>query len=369
MTRGKKVLLGCAVIVAAGILALVVAFFMFTAWIRSPGELLASHRLIDSQTSLMAEIVLPRDHAAARALVRELLAAKRRRDLEQIETADLPAPVTWIMGQLPDQEPSDEEIDHILPILLATTLQGEAAEPSQVLFVASFPAIGKAPTILDFILRFTARRSASPDSDLGWAEHRGEDLYQFRGRLPVWVSILGSDVLLSGDERVVRSGLDVLARGETEQDPGAAMARLLALAPPDAVLRIASQGAPADRLLALLESAEPGVGRLLERMAGGSEQVWAWGRLAAEDRLECEIHAIGGGDAEAGDDSRFNLEFGRIHVSAEPLPAPRTGERAWSLRIDGVTALLEALPLHLARRLDLGRDEDAAAPPPNPPAD
>ena len=145
----------------------------------------------------------------------------------------------------------------------------------------------------------------------------------------------------------MRSGIDRLQRPTTESPDQTRLTPVLAAAPDDAVLRVATTAGAAPAVAEVLRESAPLVAGILDATSVGSGNSLIWARLESVDRLVGEILCDTLGEHEAAD-SRFTLEAAGLQFRVEPGVPTQPWRRRWRFEIDGVQNLLPLLAGWLA---------------------
>ena len=344
-TRSRKILIGCLVALGAVVLLAIAGCTLFVRWLQTPGEPLATNRLIDEQTRIYVELRLDETNPGARGLVRVLLEAHQ--DL-QARPGTLPPVLAWLQNT-PQRDIPDEEIDDLLPLSAILTGQSREALPDGgTSFTVNLPSAANSFRLLDRFLAFSARRS----TDMEYLLYRDEAYYRLaQDDGDTWMSIVDANLVFALREPPMRSAIDRLTRPpDTLVSRSPPLAPLLSGFPPDSVLRVAVLEQTAG-LLELIEPALPELAVLLEQIIGESRALTGWLRVERADVLVGEFQAEMGETGVLssrpillGDTIRLALDEQRIHLTLEPIPAGRIGWEAWRLRAEGlISGLTHAL--------------------------
>jgi hypothetical protein len=345
MTRGKKILVGCLVAVAALILTFILAVVFAVSWVKSPSPDLDGQRLVDAGTRVYAELRLREEDQAVRQLLRTFVATRNQAGLDQFKAADIQDVPPFVRKFLPmfqklgAGEVQDKDLDKILPVAAFLTFAGSHADGARPLLAINFPASGHVLSLLDWFMA----RAARNDGELEVVTHGEEAIYNVREKSLGWFCIVKTDVLWSPEKPALLTGIENLARTERPPSPPA-LVSLLAAAPDDTAFRLAAVGDGAAELPGLLSPWIPGLADLLRDKLAGARSISGWGRLESADRLTGVLfvsadqetgEAIGGG-------SRYTLEFhdGALRFTLADAGVESDGRRRWEFALEGVEELI-----------------------------
>ncbi|MFQ5720421.1 MAG: hypothetical protein ACE5IK_12815 [Acidobacteriota bacterium] len=342
LSRGRKWLLGCTVGLGLALAMVVLVVVGFVRWLQTPGLALEPNRLVDADTRLYIEWTLARDRPGSRNLVRTLL---RMRQTVQQQDADLPPFLAWVQS-INAAPVSDEQIDQMLPI--AAILTNQAGSPliaDAAAFTVNIPSAAHSFRLLDHVLAFGAQR----DDDMEYLRYHGEEYYRISPNDgEIWISIVGDDVVLTRDERALRSVIDRLSRPpEALASVSRPLDALLSRAPADSIMRLAVLD-QTDSLMDLTTSGLPELAAVLAPLIGRSREVSAWLRAEGDDVLVGQIEASTDPSSDAfpagllrtGDTIRLDVASEHIHLTIEPQEGSVRGTRLWAIRAKGVVAWL-----------------------------
>jgi hypothetical protein len=342
LARGQKFLFGCLALFGVAVLLFLVVGALFVHWIKTPGVPLEGSRLLDPGTAVYLEVRLRREDPGARGFVRAFLNASRHPQIA--EDPNVPSPVTWILGGMPRRDASDAEVDKILPVVVvARREEGTGGAAGPPLLAVSFSPAGNSFRLVHSVFRFLSWRG----SNIRKEEHAGEDLFEVGAKVkdkdvPVWVSFVGTDLLLARDPDAVRGALDTMAEARS---PGASApgSTLIADRPADSFIYLATKPGYGEAGVETVGVASTAIAETLRPLVKGGAGLALWGSLRSADVVEGElsVKAAEGRGAAADLSGSVTLLIGKdpLDVSFEPLP-PRPGvSQAWKFRLSGLEAL------------------------------
>jgi hypothetical protein len=348
LARGQKFLFGCFAVFGVVVLLFLAAGALFVHWIKTPGVPLEGSRLLDPGTAVYLEVRLRPEDPGARGFVRAFLNASRHPQIA--EDPNVPSPVTWILGGMPRRDASDAEVDKILPVVVvARREEGEGGAAGPPLLAVSFSPAGNSFRLVHSVFRFLAWRGTNIKKEV----HAGEDLFEVEARekdkdVPVWVSFVGTNLLLARDPDPVRRALDTLAEARS---PGTATppSSLLADRPADSFLYLATKPGYGEAAVEMVDVVSTAIAETLRPLVKGGAGLALWGSLRSADVVEGElsVKAAEGRGAAADLSGSVTLMIGKspLDVSFEPLPPKPGASQAWKFRLGGLEALAR-------RRLD-----------------
>lgn len=344
MTRGRKILIGCVVVLGAMVFSAVAGVALFFRWLQTPGDPLEGNRLINNETRTYVEMRLEASNPGAHQIVRTLIQAQQQL---QARPDDLPPFLAFLQNvpQRPDQTISDAEMDELLPLAAIFTAQSHEASPGGGMsFTINLPSAANSFRLVDRFMAFGASRT----DDVEYLLYQDEAYYRFgRDDGDLWISIVDANLVFSLLEPPMRSTIDRLSRpAEVVADSTPPLAALLTGAPPDHVFRFASQGQTVE-MLEMLSHGLPELAALLRQLVGDSRTVTGWLRVEAGDALTGEFqaeNALAAGESSGplriGDTIRLELYNRQVRLTLAPIRASRAGWSAWRLRAEGVLVSL-----------------------------
>jgi hypothetical protein len=338
--RGRKLLFGCLIsaVVVVGVIILVIAAFV--GWVRTPGVPMEPARLFSAETVFYAELQLRSEDPGVREFIKEVISEQQ--ELERQQRSQVPAPMRSILEGLDRRDVPDAEFERILPIIVAVTQEGSQFHAeSPFLFALSLPRMGNRLRLADMVMSFFAGWAAE-DSDLRLVEHGDEVIYQFDpDRDPLWICMVGSDVLVSRDEEALKAGIDRLtgaaaARARTE------LPSFLDPRPEESMLFVGARSGHGPAAVDLVSSGVPPFGEALAPIVEKGGDVRMWAGFTSSDVLEGEIHGSNADSSAEGIGGTVTapLSEGEVTLSVEPLPVQPAGALAWHVKVTGITWLL-----------------------------
>jgi len=342
-SRGKKILVGCLVLVAAVVLGVVLTLVLFGVWVSSPGELLESSRLVDADTGLYLDVTLHEDDPAARDLVRALVRSQRQLPAD-LDLEDAPPWVGLIfpaIDRAAQEEVTDEEIDKVLPITALLTSQRSAG--GEPLLAVNCPPTGQAFRILGWSLFWVSRMSDEVEK----RSHRETNIYHLGSDGPAWLAVVDNNVLLSPEPEAVAAGIDRLSRPPEARGTSPLLA-MLSSVPEDSSIRLAATPGQTAVLLGLVERFAPALADGLRSRLRDADATTGWAHLESSDRLVGFITvagAEGAGDGLLGGgspDTRFvlSLHDGLVRVVLEPRTTDAAGQQVLRFQVEGLEELV-----------------------------
>jgi hypothetical protein len=342
-SRGKKILLGCVVLVAAVILGIILTSVLFVAWLKSPGDLLEGSRLVDADTGLYLDVTLHEDDPAARDLVRALVRTQRQLPAD-LDLENAPPWVGWIfpaIDRAAQQEVTDEEIDKVLPLAAVVTTQRSAGD--EPLLVVNCPPTGQALRFVDWTLSLAARWGDEVEK----RRHRETNIYHLGSDVPAWIAIVENNALLSPEPETVGAGIDRLSRPPDARG-ASPLLTMISSVPEDASLRLAAAPGQTAVLLGMVERFAPALAEGLRSRLRDADATTGWARLESSDRLVGFITvagAEGAGDGLLGGsspDTRFvlSLHDGLVRVVLEPGTTDAAGQQILRFQVEGLEELV-----------------------------
>jgi hypothetical protein len=337
--RGNKLLVGCAGVAIALVIIAIAAGIAFMSWIRTPGVPLEGRLLVDRDTALYAEVHVRAEDQAVKEFLSRALSKESQEAIT--DDAEMPEPLRWVFGGSP-REATLEDLEKALPLIVMFTRQeaGEGVGAPGLLSV-SFPRFGNRLRMVSWFISFI----------LGWSE--GEDRiqsYRDESLLEIdadgfryWVSIVGSNFLMSRVDAPIKWGIDRIKDSETATDASGGSS-LLNARPDDALLYMSTRPGFGNNAVRLVERGTPEFASILRPLVQDAGGFTLWAGLETPDLLVGEIHVAAGSPEEDEADEYSGtftsvLPAGQLTMSLEPLPK-RSGERhAWRVRISGLEAV------------------------------
>lgn len=215
-SRGRKVLIGCAVGCGTLVLLSVGSCIGFVAWLNAPGDVIEPTRLIEPATTGYVAWTLRLEDPGTEDFVRQALETMRR-------TRDrIPSPLpSWIQDPLTAwQQRSDErKLRRLFPVVLAWTLHpGELDAGQDVhLLSASLSGADHGLRLADWMLRLVLWLG-----DDGDVLRCGNDIVlkvPMDNRPPGAFFIHGGDLFFAGDTSTACRAIDRLQSSEASPEP------------------------------------------------------------------------------------------------------------------------------------------------------
>jgi hypothetical protein len=342
-SRGKKILVGCLVLVAAVVLGIVLTLVLFGVWVSSPGDSLEGSRLVDADTGLYLDATLDNDDPAARDLVRALVRSQRQlpSDLDLEGAPPWVSMIFPVIDQAAQQEVTDEEIDDVLPVTaMLTTQRSAGGEP---LLAVNCPPTGQAFRILGWSLYWLSRFT----DEIEMRRHRETNIYHLGSDTPAWIAVVENNALLSPEPEAVGAGIDRLSRPPEAREDSPLLA-MLSSVPEDASIRLAAAPGQTAVLLGLMERVAPAIADRLRSRLRDTDAITGWAHLESSDRLVGYITVAGAegtGDGllrGSAPDTRFvlSLHDGRVRVVLEPGTTDATGQQVLRFHVEGLEELV-----------------------------
>jgi len=342
-SRGKKILVGCLVLVAAVIGSIVLTSVLFVAWLRSPGDLLEGSRLVDADTGFYLDVTLHEDDPAARDLVRALMRSQRQLPAD-LDLDDAPPWVGWILPALDRaarEEVKDEEIDKVLPLAAVVTTQRSAG--GEPLLVVNCPPTGQALRFVDWALAMAARWGDEVEK----RRHREKNIYHLGSDVPAWIAVVENNALIAPEADTVGAGIDRLSRPPDARGASPLLA-MLSSVPEDASMRLAAAPGQTEVLLGLVERFAPALAHGLRSRLRDTDATTGWAHLESSDRLVGFITVAGAEGTGNGllggssPDTRFvlSLHDGLVRVVLEPGTTDAAGQQVLRFQVEGLEELV-----------------------------
>jgi hypothetical protein len=335
LARGQKFLFGCLAVFGVLVLILILAGTFFVSWIRTPGPPLEGARIVDDGTAVYAEVRLRKEDPGAREYVRAFMTASRHPVIPA--DANLPGPVGMILGNIPQRDASDREVDRALPLVIAARREASPEGGTPALYAVSFAGAGNTMRLAHTLFAWVLTRSSKVHKET----QGDDDLFRMEaktnsGDVELWLSFIDTDVLFSRDEQAVRQGIDAMRR------PSPSAAAIMADRSDDASLFIAAKPGYAGAAADAIDLAAPGIAGFLRDIAKSGAGVTLTGTLRSADLLEGELRlreADGGTGKEIPDFSgKMTLTMGSapLDLAFESIPPPPGVKKAWKIRITGL---------------------------------
>ncbi len=234
-SRGKRIVLGCAVGCGALLVLGMAGCFGFRWWVTHPGEALEPRRLLTADTTGYAEWTLSTEDPGTRAFVETLIEVSQQRPGQ----TGLPG---WLDSALTrgQNRQNEESLKEILPLTAAWAL-GSGDQPGADRWVLGLglKQLGNRVVFADWFMGLTLGKSGNPTSE----SYRSEKIYRMGdgGDAGITFFIVGNDLFFASDAIAARRAIDRLYDPAQAARPATELERRLAALPAEASLRAVVQ--------------------------------------------------------------------------------------------------------------------------------